>query len=58
MQLIPLFIASPLTYSLKDTYVHNWVAPIIKPVQWFLDKFTPGGTIKQVNLSKCEFKEM
>jgi hypothetical protein len=26
-------------------------------VQWFLGKFTPGGTIKQLNLSKCEFKE-
>jgi hypothetical protein len=26
-------------------------------VQWSLDKFRSGGTIKQVNLSKCEFKE-
>jgi hypothetical protein len=26
-------------------------------IQGFLDKFTPGGTIKQANLSKCEFKE-
>jgi hypothetical protein len=38
-------------------FVPKRAIEMLKQVQRFLDKFTPGGTIKQVNLSKCEFKK-
>jgi hypothetical protein len=32
IDLVPVFISTPLSYSIEDTYVHNWIAPILKPI--------------------------
>ncbi|KAG1391981.1 hypothetical protein G6F60_012285 [Rhizopus arrhizus] len=32
VELVPVFISTPLNYSIEDTYIHNWIAPILKPI--------------------------
>jgi hypothetical protein len=32
IQLVLLFIGSPLDNNIEDTYVHNWIIPLLKPI--------------------------
>ncbi|CEG80681.1 hypothetical protein RMATCC62417_14980 [Rhizopus microsporus] len=32
VQLLPVFVTGPPSYSIEDTYVHNCTVPILKPI--------------------------